>query len=378
MKFAAILCVMMGLPVHGFAQTDAGAQAREAAVMLSAAATQLDKADKARDRVKALTQTIRAYELGLGAMRSGLRQATVREDQLSRQLKSRDGEVAQLLGVLQSMGGNTEPTVFFHPQGPTGTARAGMLLAELTPTLNARAAQLRTDLEDVQALRMLQQDAADQLQLGLSEVQKARVRLNRAMAERTDLPTRFTADPVRTAILISTTETLDAFAGGLSQITEGEEPLTLPPLDDRIGGLSLPVQGIVLRGANEPDAAGIIRPGIILATRPGALVTAPTAATLRYVGPLLDYGNVVILEPRTDTLFVVAGLATVYGAAGQVIGEGTPLGLMGGISATQTDTSASTAGDGAGNAASETLYIEVRQDNIPQDPKNWFRTDKDG
>ena len=369
---------LMALPVQALAQTDAGAQARAASEMLTEASKQLETADSARNRVKALTQVIQAYETGLTALRDGLRSAAVREDQLSRKLKSRDGEVAQLLGVLQSMGGNAKPTVFFHPQGPTGTARAGMLLAELTPALNAKAAQLRRDLTDVRTLRALQQDAADQLQLGLTEVQRARVALNRAMAERTDLPTRFTADPVRTAILVSSAETLEGFAGGLGQITESEDPIDLPPLDERIGGLTLPVQGIVLRRANEADAAGITRPGLILATRPGALVTAPTAATLRYVGPLLDYGNVVILEPQADTLFVVAGLGSTYGAAGQVIGEGTPIGLMGGIVGTQSQTSTSTGGDGAGNAASETLYIEVRQNNVPQDPENWFRTDKDG
>ncbi len=108
--------------------------------------------------------------------------------------------------------------------------------------------------------------------MGLTEVQRARVALNRAMAERTDLPTRFTADPVRTAILISSTETLDAFASGLSELAPDAAPLDLPPLDDRIGGLTLPAQGIILRSANEADAAGIIRPGILLATRPGALV----------------------------------------------------------------------------------------------------------
>ncbi|MEZ5674302.1 MAG: hypothetical protein R3D81_03325 [Thalassovita sp.] len=46
--------------------------------------------------------------------------------------------------------------------------------------------------------------------------------------------------------------------------------------------------------ADESDAAGIARPGVVLATRPRALVTTPTAATIRYLGPLLDYGNVMI------------------------------------------------------------------------------------
>jgi septal ring factor EnvC (AmiA/AmiB activator) len=187
---------------------------------------------------------------------------------------------------------------------------------------------------------------------------------------------------VRTAILISSSETLEGFASGLSQVTENETEIDLPPLDDRIGSLQLPVKGLLLRRMNEADAAGIARPGIILATRPGALVHAPTAATIRYVGPLLDYGNVMILEPQTDILFVFAGLNITYGKPGQIITEGTPLGLMGGLeitaSADNTNTGLSTVGDGAGNGRLETLYIEVRQQNVPQDPVSWFRTDKDG
>jgi septal ring factor EnvC (AmiA/AmiB activator) len=376
-----ILIVSLLIPHIGFAQ-DAGADAREALRDLVAASIKLDQSDGARDRVKALTETILAFESGLTATRDGLRRAAVREEQLSRKLEARDSETAAFIGVLQSLGAGPSPTIFLHPQGPTGTARAGMLLSEMTPVLNARAAQLRQEVEEVQMLRLLQQEAADQLQLGLSEAQSARVALSTAIAERTDLPRRFTEDPVRTAILISSSETLEGFASGLSQVTESETEIDLPTLGDRIGSLQLPVKGLLLRGMNESDAAGIARPGIILATRPGALVHAPTAATIRYVGPLLDYGNVMILEPQTDILFVFAGLNITYGEMGQFITEGTPLGLMGGLkittSADNTDTGLSTVGDGAGNGRSETLYIEVRQQNVPQDPVSWFRTDKDG
>ena len=376
-----ILIVSLLIPHIGFAQ-DAGADAREALRDLVAASIKLDQSDGARDRVKALTETILAFESGLTATRDGLRRAAVREEQLSRKLEARDSETAAFIGILQSLGAGPSPTIFLHPQGPTGTARAGMLLSEMTPVLNARAAQLRQEVEEVQMLRLLQQEAADQLQLGLSEVQSARVALSTAIAERTDLPRRFTEDPVRTAILISSSETLEGFASGLSQVTESETEIDLPTLGDRIGSLKLPVKGLLLRGMNESDAAGIARPGIILATRPGALVHAPTAATIRYVGPLLDYGNVMILEPQTDILFVFAGLNITYSKMGQVIAEGTPLGLMGGLkitaSADNTNTGLSTVGDGAGNGRSETLYIEVRQQNVPQDPVSWFRTDKDG
>lgn len=364
-------------PLGALAQSDAADQARRAMAELEAASAQLDAADGARDRVLALTQTIQAFEIGLGAMREGLRQAAINEAQLSRKLQARDGEVAQLLGVLQSIGGTPSPTLFLHPQGPMGTARAGMLLAELTPALNTRADALRQDLMDVQTLRLLQSEAAKRLQEGLTEIQRARTDLNQAMANRTDLPKRFTEDPVRTAILISTSETLAGFASGLSEIASDQiDPAPLN-FEGQIGALPLPVQGVILRRANETDAAGVTRPGLILATRPRAIVTTPTAATIRYTGPLLDLGNVIILEPRVNTLFVLAGLDTVYGEAGQVIAAGTPIGLMGGP-AVLNDEALSPNGEGAGIDRSETLYVEVRENNIPEDPEMWFRTDKDG
>ncbi|MEL6450358.1 MAG: peptidase M23 [Pseudomonadota bacterium] len=360
------------------AQEDAGALARAAGAQLEAASIKLDAADSARDRVRALTETVQAYEAGLSAMRSGLRQAAIREAQLRGQLEARDAEIAALLAVLQTLTPGQTPTAFLHPEGPNGTARAGMLLAELTPALNQRASRLRRDLSDVEALRLLQEQAAAQLQTGLSEVQTARAELNQAMANRTDLPTRFTEDPVRTAILIASSETLDAFSSGLASIATGDAGWTAPDIDDQIGSLPMPARGLILRRAGEPDAAGIARPGILVATRPGTLVTSPTAGTLRYVGPLLDYGTVTIVEPRPGTLFVVAGMAVTYGAAGQIITAGTPLGLMGGLPAQSDANALSLGGEGGGADRSETLYIEVRQDNVPSDPLLWFGTDKDG
>jgi septal ring factor EnvC (AmiA/AmiB activator) len=358
------------------AQNDAARQARAAVEMLEDAALQLDAAGGARDRVRALTGTIQAFEIGLAAMRTGLRQAAIREAQLSARLEARDGEIGQLLAVLQSIG-TTTPTALLHPDGPTGTARAGLLLAELTPALNQRADRLRRDLEDVQTLRTLQTDAEERLRASLTAVQEARAALNQAMAERTELPKRFTEDPVSTAVLIASTETLDGFASGLSQIVTNEDINVQTPvnIEGQIGALPLPVQSLVLRGMNEADAAGVKRPGLLLAARPRAIVTSPTAATIRYQGPLLDFGNVMILEPRADTLFVLAGLETVYGETGQVIAAGAPIGLMGGP---EVGGELSTDGDGTGAARSETLYIEVRQDNVPQDPASWFKTDKDG
>lgn len=368
---------MLLVPSATLAQQDNSERARAALEMLELASAQLEEAASARDRVRALTRTIQAFEEGLSALRSGLRQAAVREQQLSAKLQSRDGEIAELLVVLQQMGARPSPVALLHPGGPTGTARAGMLLAEITPALNAQAADLRRDLADLKTLRAIQTDAESRLQEGLGEVQNARTTLNQAIAERTELPKRFTKDSVREAILIASAETLESFAEGLDQIALDGNIVSPPSMESDKGDLPLPVYGILLRASGEADAAGIARPGIIMATLPRAIVTTPVSATIRYTGPLLDLGQVVILEPQASVLFVLAGLDTVYGVAGEVIDAGAPLGLMG-DSAAKNRPELSTDGDDTGVERSETLYIEVRQDNSPEDPSLWFRTDKDG
>ncbi|MQQ08572.1 peptidoglycan DD-metalloendopeptidase family protein [Epibacterium sp. SM1979] len=372
------ICLIMGVvAASAVGAQEPAAAAQAAAARLEAAGERLRDASGARDRVRALTETVQAYEDGLAAMRDGLRRVARRETALSAQLKAREGEVADLLGILQTIETSEPPVLMLHPAGPLGAARSAMTLAEVTPGLQARVNGLKRDLDEVKTLRLLQQNALGSLQEGLQGVQNARTALSVAIADRTDLPKRFTEDPVRTAILISSTETLSGFASGLAEIAGGEIATDNSDISARRGDLTLPVQGLLLRGYGQRDAAGVARPGMLVATRPRALVESPTAATIRYRGPLLDLGNVVILEPQPDTLFVFSGLAEVFGETGQVIPEGTPVGLMGGQTP-QADAILSLSGEGAGTDRSETLYIEVRMDNSPVDPETWFQTGKNG
>lgn len=358
-------------------QADPAADARAAAEQLDRAAQSLQEAENARDRVRALTETVQAYEQGLAAMREGLRRVTRREAQMDRRFKAREAEISQLLGVLQNIETSSPPVLLLHPGGPLGSARSAMILAEVTPALNVKAAVLSAELQEIRDLRQLQQSGVEALEQGLAGVQQARAELSKAVADRTDLPRRFAEDPVRTAILISSAETLDAFASGLSELAGADSQPVSASIEDLRGKLDLPVQGILLHRAGESDAAGIARDGIILATRPRALVSSPTEATIRYSGPLLDLGNVVILEPQADTLFVFSGLQEAFGEMGEVVPAGAPLGLMGGAAA-GIDTIVSLSSDGTGTEVSETLYIEVREGGSPVDPQVWFRTDKDG
>lgn len=365
-----LLTALAAAPAAAAQRTPAEA-AEAAAGRLEEASRMLDAAQDSDDRVAALTETIRAYEDGLVAMRDGLRRAAVRERAIEIELDSRSEEIAQLLGVLETMGRTPAPVTSLHPGGALGTARSGMILADVTPALQARADRLRGRLEEVQTLRRLQESAADTLQKGLAGAQEARTKLSEAISERRDLPRRYTEDEVATALLIASTETLEGFASGLSQTVASDGPAPPPDASARRGELDLPVQGTILRAAGEADAAGITRPGLLLATPPRAIVTAPAAATIRYRGPLLDLGQVVILEPAQDVLIILAGLAETYGSAGEIVAEGAPVGVMGG-DAPDSQAILSDAASGADAVRSETLYIEVREEQDAVDPSDWF------
>ena len=375
---AALCLLLVTLPAHAQGVAD---RAQAASGALLAAIEGLEQATGGKEQVTALTRTIQAYEAGLGDVREALRQVTIRETELMLRFEAKRDRVARLLGVLVGMGPDPGPMLLLHPSGALGSARSGMMLAEVTPALQAEVDTLRAELQEIATLRRWQTEAAGTLERGLLAAQQARTNLSQAMAARGPLPDRLTGDPQALARMIADARTLDAVAAALKPLAGGGAALR--DFAGAKGKLPLPVQGSVLRRAGEPDAAGIARPGLVIATRPQALVSAPWSGTIRYLGPFLDYGNVMILEPGTGYLLVLAGLGTVYGDVGEVVAQGAALGLMGGAdtaAAVPAENSGPSGDDprkGTGAVGSETLYMELRKGAAPVDPGDWFADTKE-
>ena len=376
---AILLAAMLALaPASAATLADgAAAQAGQAAGELRAALAGFDDALSADDQVVALTGLIRAYEGGLASLRAGLRRASMREGEIRAGFDARRASLSRVLAAMAATGRAPETTLLLHPAGPQATARSGQILSAVVPALRAEADALKAELAEIATVRDAQEAAAATLAQGLTRVQDARKLLASAVADRSSLPARFTEDPAEVQALKAAAASLDGFAEGLA----GLEPDVGAPMADfegAQGGLPLPVNGTVLRSYNQTDAAGVRRPGMVVATRPRALVTAPWPATIRYRGPLLDYGNVMIVEPARGYLLVLAGLAEVFGETGDVVAAGEPLGLMGGAEQNPSEFGVGFVVDAAkgGDAGrSETLYIELRKDRDTLDPAEWFTTE---
>jgi septal ring factor EnvC (AmiA/AmiB activator) len=369
---AAIIAVTPSLT---WAQADVVQSAQKASIALRAATAALEGADEAEDRVRALTKTIRAYENGLNAMRAGLRGVSIRERSLRLKFESQRDQISRLLGILQTLERATTPLLLIHPTGPVGTARSGMMLSEITPGLQKQAEALRFQLEELSSIQVTQQIAQDDLSEGLKGLNKARVALSQAIASRTDLPQRILDNPEHVQRLAQTSLTLDNFANALINQEIGATPGTILQFEDGIGKIQLPANGSIFRKFNQTDAAGIERPGILLATPALSLLTAPWASTVRYSGPFLDYGNVIILEPDPAYLIVLSGMSRIYVVAGDIVSKDDPIGLMSGKELELGDLLVEVS-QASETLAQETLYIEIRKNGKPIDPIDWFQVNK--
>ncbi|EBA04727.1 hypothetical protein RB2150_11596 [Rhodobacteraceae bacterium HTCC2150] len=373
------LCVLLMLwPLSAFAQNDpdSGFTARRAAQMLDKAAISLGKSKDASDQISALTSVVKAYEEGLLALREGLRLVSLREQSLNAELLKKQDRTARLLGVLQSIGQSPASVLLLHPSGAESTVRSAMLVSSITPALQAEAEALKNQLTEARMLAGLQTDAISNLESGLTGAQLARTSLSQAVADRRVLPRAYSDDPVAMAILLESSTTLQGFAAGLSEIDKIRESTGLPNFELAQGQMPLPVTGRVLHGFNDKDAAGVKRPGWVVSAQSNALVQAPWPATIRYLGPLLDYGNVIVLEPAPAFLMVIAGMNQVYGEVGEFVAQGAPIGLM--PSSGETDDEfLQAAVSGSSVTPTQTLYIELRQGDEAVDPAKWFKRTKE-
>ena len=339
---------------------------------LDLATANLTKAKKAKKRVKSLSQAIQSYEETLAILRISVHDLTLQQSQFQNLFDQNENEIMQLLGVLATVQKAPIAGQILHPNGPLATARSGMIISDIVPILQENVDQLRDQVMVLKKLSETQHRANNSLQTGLMELQNAHSNLGRAIVNREELPKRFIADPEKMEILVKASKDLETFAASVQSIALNEPSVSLPSVRDRKGNLNLPVRGKVLRKFNEADAAGIKRSGIILATDPRAIVISPTAATIRYLGPLLDYGNVAILEPQNGLLFVFAGMDTLYGEIGQVIPALSPIGLMPSQS-NEVDKIFKTQANIYSGKLSETLYVEVRSGSEIENPLNWFK-----
>ncbi|EFH12985.1 murein hydrolase activator EnvC family protein, partial [Teichococcus cervicalis] len=113
----------------------------------------------------------------------------------------------------------------------------------------------------------------------------------------------------------------------------------------------------VTRDFGDNGAGGPAR-GLTYAAPPQARVVSPCGGSIAFSGPFRSYGQLLIVDCGRGYHFVLAGLDRLDTETGARVLAGEPVGQLG-------------AGEENGRA---TLYVELRRNGQPVDPKGWFRS----
>jgi septal ring factor EnvC (AmiA/AmiB activator) len=138
------------------------------------------------------------------------------------------------------------------------------------------------------------------------------------------------------------------------------------------GRLPLPVSGTKIRDFGAPDGGGSNEKGILIATRPGAQVTAPSDGWVVYAAPYRSYGQLLILNVGGGYHVLLAGMERITVDPGQFVLTGEPVAVMG--SGTRVASASAAGSSSAIGSPQPVLYIEFRKDGTPIDSNPWWAT----
>ncbi len=351
------------------AQQDPVLALRDASRQIEVASAAMAAAGDQEDRVGALSSTIRSLEEGLGALRLALLASKSAEAEKQAEMLGNRAELGRLLATLIAVQSTPAGLSVLHPKGAAASARAGAMLAAVTPALRAEARRLRGELTTLSALNTLHDTALANMQTALTSLQAARNALTVAIREQQPVE----ENPVPQAgmaQLVRASQDLAALAAALAERFPAE--VGQGGAANLRGRLPLPLSGTLTRRFNQPNGVGIRQPGIVITAPALSLVLAPQAGIVRFAGAFLEYGQVVILEPAPDLLQIYAGFGQVYVKTGEVLESGAAMGLLGGEMPDSAEFLAESGREY--DKGPESLYIEIRENGMPVDPEMWFAT----
>ena len=368
-----------------------------------------NQAERARLAAALVTTTerVRAAEQRSAAVEKRLDLLTGSEEAIRRSFESRRGVLAEVLASLQRMNRRPPPAILVRPEDMLQAVRASMLLGAVLPELRSETEALAADLSEMVRLRKAIASDREVLKVELATLKEETGRLGALIEQRSAAHSAAeqalaaererARDLARQATslqdLVARMETdLAGAARAAEEARRAEEALrkqreteaqgvrsrlALAPFKDPArlapaisfveakGMLPLPAAGDVTKAYGAPDGFGGSEKGLSLATRPNAIVAAPSDGWIAFSGPYRTYGQLLIINVGGGYYVVLAGMERINVEVGQFVLAGEPVGAMG-------DGAAKTAAAIAIGASQPILYVEFRKDGVSIDPGPWW------
>ena len=335
--------------------------------------------------------TSRDLEAEVTKTEARLKPLDEKERRIHKSLESHRAVIAEVLAALQRIGHHAPPALIARPEDALAAVRSAMLLGAVVPEMQERVRALADDLNDLATVRKKIGTERKLLQGEIASLGKERTRLAALIAERqkqqSERESALEAQRAKARALAEKAGNLQDLIAELEQqlgiadksaresapakpgaaLAALHDPGRMAPavaFASLHGKISIPVNGIKIRGYGTPDGAGGSEKGISIATRAGAQVTAPADGWVVYAGPFRSYGQLLILNAGGGYHILLAGMARISVDLGQFVLAGEPVAVMG--------KGSHVAAILAAGSSQPVLYVEFRKDGNPVDPGPWW------
>jgi septal ring factor EnvC (AmiA/AmiB activator) len=358
--------------------------------------------DKQNAALIAATERVKTAEADVAAVQNKIGDLIVQELDTRGRLDGADASISNVLAALERISESPPPALIVDPSDALGSARSAILISAIVPQLKAKADEVTAALKRLGDIKTAAQAQEASLRANFDVLEEEQLRIATLIAAQKQNQETATAalagEQKAASDMADKAATLKALVADLGKqaqavATAADATATAnatgktPKLDDdtvkmalantaRVqpavpfasarGFLDFPVsRGVNVINYGDGDGFGGVSQGLSVVTNAEAPVLAPADGWVLYTGSYLNYGQIVILDAGQDYTILLAGMASVDVKPGQFVLMGKTVGAMG--SRTIGRTVATSAG-----AQRPTLYIEMRQKNVPIDPTGWW------
>ncbi len=348
-----------------------------------------DEADARRKEVAALRNRMIETADALQDAEKRIREITVEISRLETEaamiegsLKAEQETLSDVLAALLSIERSRPPALVVKPNDAAGAARTAMLLADVAPQLEARAAVLKDSLAKLKTVRdELAKEKAD-FERTNEEVETRRSMLAELLEEKqkeSRVAQRMAAAAQsETAALAARATSLREVLSRLQRLAREVTPRLKPPrvqpdtparprpalvarpdpvrpakpFASAKGALKPPVVGNVIGrfGAQRPEGGKF--DGLRFSVADKAIVTAPFEGKISFARPWGTVGNLIVLDVGGGYFILLMRVGAILVEEGQSVKAGEPVADMAGAGA-QMD-------------------LEIRKDGKPVNPSLWL------
>lgn len=400
-RFAAACILAFALAGAAPAFAQSGKQERELADVEKKLKERRNEETRLRDEAKARDKEVAALRHRMIEAADALQDAERRiaeinaetarleeeEKEISQSLGAQQASLGDALAALQSIERARPPALLVSPEDAAHAARTAMLLADVTPQIEARAAALKETLTRQTAVReALEKERADFEQTN-AEVGQRRALLadllQQKQQERRTAERLAKAAQSETAALAARADSLRGILNRLEKLARVVAPRRKPPPPTpgrltpapRIdppgavatrrepyrpakafaaarGALRAPIAGNVIGRFGTARPEGGKFEGLRYAAGSGAIVTAPFEGSVSFARQWGPIGNLIVLDVGGGYHILLLGVGAFLVEEGQTVKAGEPVAAMSGAGAE--------------------LDLEIRKNGDPVNPSLWL------